>query len=180
MARLRPFPLDEVDRLLLEALQDDCKQPLAKLGELVGLSPPAVLERVRKLETAGVVLAYRAVVDPRALGLDIGGFIGVGIDHPRSIRAFEQSVLAMPEVLECHHVTGRHTLMLKVRTEDTASLHDLISKIRELPGVARTESMIVLETQVERQRVTPPEADEPEEERAPKRRAPRARETPTA
>lgn len=176
------YPLDEVDRQLLAALQDDCKQPLAKLGEQVGLSAPAVLERVRKMEAAGVIGAYRAVVQPRALGLDIGGFIGVGIDHPRSIRTFEQALSTMPEVLECHHVTGRHTLMLKVRTEDTSSLHELISRIRELPGVARTESMIVLATQLERQRVAPPsEHDEPDEGRAPKRRAPRgARDVPAA
>ncbi len=56
----------------------------------------------------------------------------------------------MPEVLESHHVTGRHTLMLKVRTQNTASLHRLIQALREMPGVARTETMIVLATQMER------------------------------
>jgi hypothetical protein len=61
--------------------------------------------------------------------------------------------LALPEVLESHHVTGRHTLLLKIRTENTESLHQLIGAIRELPGVARTETMIVLATQHERQRI---------------------------
>lgn len=165
--------LDAIDRALLDALQEDCKQPLAKLGERVGLSAPSVLERVRKLEQSGLVTGYHAIVDPRLAGLDVGAFIGIGVDHPRSIARFEEAVLRMPEVLECHHVTGRHTLMIKVRTQSTETLHRLISALRELPGVARTETMVVLETQLERQRlVLPPEG---EGESAPPRRRARAR-----
>jgi Lrp/AsnC family transcriptional regulator, leucine-responsive regulatory protein len=145
--------LDDVDRALLRALQDDCKRSLADLGAEVELSPPAVLERVRKLEESGILTGYHATVNPRKVGLDIGAFIGVGIDHPRSIPKFEAAILALPEVLESHHVTGRHTLLLKIRTENTESLHQLIGAIRELPGVARTETMIVLATQHERQRI---------------------------
>ena len=149
---------DGVDRELLSALQDDCRQSLATLGERVGLSPPAVLERVRRLESSGLIRGYHAVLDARKVGLDIAAFIGVGIDHPRHIPAFEQATVGMPEVLECHHVTGRHTLMIKVRTRDTEGLHHLISAIRELPGVDRTETMIVLDTKLERQRLELPAA----------------------
>ncbi len=152
--------LDAIDRALLGLLMTDCKQSLASLGEKVRLSPPSVLERVRKLEEAGVVRGYHAEVSPKAVGLDIGSFIGVGIDHPRSIPGFEKQIAEMPEVLECHHVTGRHTLMLKVRTADTGSLHQLISRLRELPGVARTETMVVLATQIERSSLALPVIDE--------------------
>lgn len=162
--------LDHVDRALLAALQEDCKRSLADLGTEVDLSPPAVLERVRKLEEAEVITGYHATVDPRKVGLDIGAFIGVGIDHPSSIATFEASIEAMPEVLESHHVTGRHTLLIKLRTENTESLHRLISAIRELPGVARTETMIVLATQHERQRIPLPEPEAaPKKGRAPSR-----------
>lgn len=142
--------LDAADRTLLDAIQNDCKQSLAELGAQVGLSAPSVLERMRKLEEAGLVRGYHAHLDARRLGLDIGAFIGVGIDHPKRIAAFEKELAQIPDVLECHHVTGRHTLMLKVRTENTESLHRLIQQLRELPGVARTETMIVLATQMER------------------------------
>ena len=163
--------LDATDRTLLGALQEDCKQSLAKLGELVGLSAPSVMERVRKLEACGLIRGYHASLDPRIAGLDVGAFIGVGIDHPRSIAAFEAAIEGMPDVLECHHVTGRHTLMLKVRTENTESLQRLISALRELPGVARTETMVVLATQVERQRLALPPEDEDDSERpSPRRR----------
>lgn len=166
-------PLDDVDRALLAALQDDCRQPLARLGEKVDLSPPAVLERVRRLESRGLIRGYHAVLDARRAGLDITAFIGVGVDHPRHIEAFEKAALEMPAVLECHHVTGRHTLMLKVRTKDTEALHALISSIRELPGVDRTETMIVLETKLERQRIAIP-APPPEDSQPARRRAVRA------
>ena len=171
--------LDSIDRALLGHLMDDCKQSLASLGEKVRLSPPSVLERVRKLEEAGVVRGYHAEVSPKAVGLDIGSFIGVGIDHPRSIPGFEKHIAAMPEVLECHHVTGRHTLMLKVRTADTDSLHQLISRLRELPGVARTETMVVLATQIERSRLALPAVDESIPRRRP-RATPRVREAGAA
>jgi Lrp/AsnC family transcriptional regulator, leucine-responsive regulatory protein len=142
--------LDDTDRALIAALQEDCSQSLAKLGVGVGLSAPSVLERVRKLEASGLVRGYHASIDPRLLGLDIGAFIGVGIDHPRHITTFEKAMLGVPEVLECHHVTGRHTLMLKVRTANTESVHKLIGVIREQKGVVRTETMIILGTQLER------------------------------
>lgn len=154
-----PLELDDVDRVLLDAVQHDARQSLAELGAKVGLSAPSVLERMRKLEEAGVVTGHHAHLDARRLGLDIGAFIGVGIDHPKRIVAFENAVAAIPAVLECHHVTGRHTLMLKIRTEDTASLHQLISTLRELPGVARTETMMVLATQMERTTVPIPRGD---------------------
>ncbi|WP_157069544.1 Lrp/AsnC family transcriptional regulator [Sandaracinus amylolyticus] len=170
MSRSAAPLLDAIDRALLDALQDDCKQPLAKLGERVGLSAPSVLERVRKLEQSGLITGYHAVIDPRVAGFDVGAFIGIGIDHPRSIPGFEEAVLAIPEVLECHHVTGRHTLMIKVRTQNTESLHRLISLLRELPGVARTETMVVLETQLERQRLVLPAVSE-EDTPTPRRRA---------
>ena len=151
--------LDATDRTLLDAIQNDCKQSLAELGQQVGLSAPSVLERVRKLEEAGFVRGYHAHLDARRIGLDIGAFIGVGIDHPKRIAAFEKELAQIPDVLECHHVTGRHTLMLKVRTADTGSLHALISRLRELPGVARTETMVVLATQIERSSLALPEVE---------------------
>lgn len=153
--------MDRTDRALLDALQNDCKRSLADLGALVGLSPPAVHERVRRLETAGLIRGYYASVDPRRAGLDIGAFIGVGLDKPRQIEAFERAIAAIPDVLECHHVTGRHTLLLKIRTENTESLQQLISALRDLPGVERTETMVVLQTQFERTQLPLAVGDDP-------------------
>ena len=74
--------LDATDQAILDLLQENCKQPLAAIGEKVGLSAPAVLDRIHKLEEAGVIRAYTALLDARRLGLDVAAFIGVSTDRP--------------------------------------------------------------------------------------------------
>lgn len=171
-----PAPLDAIDRVLLEALQEDCKQSLSKLGEKVGLGPPAVMERVRKLESAGVITGYHAAVDGKQLGLDITAFVGVSINYPKDIGGFLQTVASRPEVLECHHVTGGHTLLLKVKTENTASLERVISALREVEGVTCTETMVVLSTAAEMFRVPLPDVEAAPSAARPLRRGTRVRE----
>jgi Lrp/AsnC family leucine-responsive transcriptional regulator len=142
--------LDDIDLRILALLQEDCRTSLVRLGEQVGLSAPAVLERIKKLEAARVITGYRALLDARRLGLDITAFIGVIISHPNLITEFERRIAALEDVLECHHVTGGYTLLLKAKTANTSSLERLISQIRSIDGVARTETMVVLSTHTER------------------------------
>ena len=154
------WDLDDIDRHILALLQDNCKRPLAKIGDEVGLSAPSVQERVRKLEDNGVIVGYHAVLDARTVGKDVTAFIGVSIKHPRGIEAFEAAVVGIEDILECHHVTGGYTLMVKVKSEDTSSLEKLISQVRSIEGVERTETMVVLSTTAERTRIpvrTPPD-----------------------
>jgi Lrp/AsnC family leucine-responsive transcriptional regulator len=166
--------LDATQLRILDLLQENCKRPLAAIGEKVGLSAPAVMERVHKLEEAGVVQGYVALLDARLLGMDVTAFIGVSVAHPRMIGAFEREVTHIDAVLECHHVTGAHTLLLKVRTENTETLEELIDRIRSVEGVTRTETNVVLSTQAERTRL-PLDLDDPE---AGRRRRRRLRERP--
>lgn len=142
--------LDDIDRQILALMQENCRLPLAKIGEKVGLSAPSVMERVKKLEDGGIITAYRAVVNARLLGKDITAFIGVSTGHPHAIDTFEQEIESLDDVLECHHVTGMHTLILKAKTRNTSSLEELISRIRSIAGVVRTETMVVLSTHTER------------------------------
>src|SRR5262249_14144612 len=113
---------DDTDIRILGLLQEDCRMPLARLGEHVGLSAPAVLERIKKLEAASVITGYHAIVDGRRIGLDVTAFIGVVTSEPDSIAQFEQQVNALEDVLECHHVTGAFTFLLKVKTATTSTL----------------------------------------------------------
>ncbi|MCC6642469.1 MAG: Lrp/AsnC family transcriptional regulator [Deltaproteobacteria bacterium] len=176
-ARLPAPDLDATDLRILDLLQESCKRPLASIGEKVGLSAPAVMERVHKMEEAGVIHGYVALVDARLLGLDVTAFIGVSVAHPRMIGAFEREVVNMDAVLECHHVTGAHTLLLKVRTVNTEGLEELIDRIRSVEGVTRTETNVVLSTQTERTRIALDleEADaQPRQRRIVRERTPRA------
>lgn len=154
-------PLDTIDLQILDLLQENCKQPLASIGQKVGLTASSVMERIHKLEQAGVIAGYSALLDGRRLGKDVTAFIGVQINHPQAIGAFEREIARMDDVLDCHHVTGGHTLMLKVKTQNTESLERLLGRMRSIDGVTRTETMIVLSTHTERVRlgVTPDEGE---------------------
>lgn len=145
--------LDDIDLHILMLLQEHCKTSLARIGERVGLSAPAVIERIKKLEDGGVITGYTAVLNARQLGLDITAFIGVSISHPEGIEGFEREIQRLPDVLECHHVTGSYTMLLKVKTVNTSTLEELIRRIRSIDGVARTETMVVLSTHTEHQRL---------------------------
>ena len=147
------FEFDDIDLHILAVLQENCKLPLAKIGQRVGLSAPSVIERIKKLEDNGVITGYRAMLDARRLGKDVTAFIGVSISHPKLIGEFEREIARLEDVLECHHVTGQHTLLLKVKTVNTSSLEELISKIRSIEGTDRTETMVVLSTHTERTQV---------------------------
>ena len=160
--------LDSIDFQILRLLQQNCKLSWGKIGEEVGLSAPSVIERVKKLEESGVVRSYQAILDARALGFDVTAFIGLLIAHPASIQAVEQEVTAVQEVLECHHVTGDYTLLVKVKTQNTQSLEELIRQIRSIDGVARTVTMVVLSTHTERVAIDLPQP-EPASVRRPRR-----------
>jgi Lrp/AsnC family leucine-responsive transcriptional regulator len=146
------FTPDDIDLHLLQLLQEDCRTSLARLGKEVGLSAPTVLERIKKLDAAGVITGYHATLDARRVGLDITAFIGVVISDPGALGSVEDELAALDGVLECHHVTGDYTLLLKVKTENTSSLERLIGQIHS-GGVSRTETMVVLSTHTERAQV---------------------------
>src|SRR5580704_13709952 len=137
--------MDSTDRKIVDLLQDDCRATQQEIAKKVGLSQPSVADRIRKLEEAQVIVGYTARVDPRRLGHDITAFIGVSIEHPRYFDAFAQRVLAMPGVLECHRVAGPESYLLKVRTQSTGTLDQLlVEQLRTIPGVSSTHTTIVL------------------------------------
>ena len=138
-------PIDGSDAHILEMLQSDARVTQQEIARAVGLSQPAVAERIRKLETQGIVTGYIALVDANRVGRDITAFIGVAIGHPRHFPAFDERVAALPEVLECHRVAGADSYLLKVKTANTRTLdHLLVDELRTIPGVTRTHTTIVL------------------------------------
>jgi Lrp/AsnC family leucine-responsive transcriptional regulator len=137
--------MDAVDQRLVQLLQVEGRATQLELAREVGLSQPAVAERIRKLEERGVIQGYAARVDATQLGKDITAFIGVSIEHPRYFEQFAQAVLQMEDVLECHRVAGEDSYLLKVKTANTRTLDELlVGTLRTLPGVTRTHTTIVL------------------------------------
>ncbi len=136
--------LDPKDRQLLAILQEDGRLKRNELAERVGLSLPAVSERMRKLEARGIIQGYHAVVNHQALGFDLTAFIRVSVDGSSHYKDFVARAVELPEVQECHSITGDGSHLLKIRTLNTASLERLLSTLQGWPGVKRTDTSIVL------------------------------------
>jgi Lrp/AsnC family transcriptional regulator, leucine-responsive regulatory protein len=143
--------IDPIDLKILFILQNQGRSRLADIADEVELSAPAVMERVKKLEATGVIKGYQALLDAKKVGKDITAFIGVSIGNQRDIDKFATQMLRNPDVLECHHVTGDESFILKVKSADTTSLEKLLGEIRSVEGVTRTVTKVVLSTAKESQ-----------------------------
>ncbi|MCW2983566.1 MAG: Lrp/AsnC family transcriptional regulator [Conexibacter sp.] len=119
--------LDETDRRLLIELQADARLTLAELGRRVGLSPPAVGERVRRLTDEGVIRGFRTDVDPRALGYALSAIVRIR-PAPRQLAKVADLARATPEVVECHRITGEDCFFLKAHVRDVEHLEDVIDR----------------------------------------------------
>ena len=143
--------IDQIDLKILYILQTDGRRRLADIADEVDLSAPAVMERVKKLEASGVIRGYQALIDGKKLGKDITAFIGVSIGNQRDMERFANQMMRYRDVLECHHVTGDESFILKVRLANTAALEKLLAEIRSVEGVTRTVTKVVLSTAKEGQ-----------------------------
>ena len=136
--------MDQIDLKILSILQNNGRSRLADIAGEVELSTPAVMERVKKLEASGIIAGYHALIDGKKVGKDIAAFIGVSIGHQRDTEGFAAQMLQYPDVLECHHVTGDESFILKVKSANTGSLEKLLGEIRSVEGVTRTVTKVVL------------------------------------
>src|SRR5262244_3226401 len=143
--------IDQIDLKILSILQEHGRSRLADIADEVELSAPAVMERVKKLESGGIIRGYQALLDGKKVGKDITAFIGVSIGNQRDMDKFARQMMRYPDVLECHHVTGDESFMLKVKSGNTGSLEKLLGEIRSVEGVTRTVTRVVLSTAKESQ-----------------------------
>jgi Lrp/AsnC family leucine-responsive transcriptional regulator len=119
--------LDDANLRLLEELQQDARLSFAELGRRVGLSSPAVAERIARLEESGVIRSYRADIDPRAFGLTLGVVIRIR-PAPREIQKVAELAQRTPEVVECHRITGEDCYFMKAYVRDVEHLEELIDQ----------------------------------------------------
>ncbi len=141
--------IDDIDRKILEILQARAKITNAKLSEEIGLSPAPTLERVKKLEQMGVISSYHAKLNTEKIGLGVTTFVLATLTgHNRAnIEGFIAEIEKIPEVIECHHITGAGDFILKVIAKDIASYQKLmLEKVSDIPQVDNMQSMVVLST----------------------------------
>jgi Lrp/AsnC family transcriptional regulator, leucine-responsive regulatory protein len=139
--------LDEKDRTLLESLQRDARITNTELARRVNLSPPGLQRRVRKLEEDGVIQQYVTLVDREVVGFDMLCFVQVTLQRhePHAIASFKEVIRAMPEVMECHHITGEYDYLLKVVVRNRSHLERfLVEKLTPVPGMDKIRTSLVL------------------------------------
>lgn len=158
--------LDTTDLRLLDELQDDARMSLAELGRRVGLSSPAVAERIRRLETAGVIRGYHAEVDPRRLGYQLGVVIRIR-PAPRQLTEVAKLAHDTPEVIECNRVTGDDCYVITAHVRDVDHLEAVID---EFAAYGQTTSSVMQSAPVPRRpistRAARPDVSRPQRRRA--------------
>jgi Lrp/AsnC family leucine-responsive transcriptional regulator len=142
-------------------LQHDGRRPYADLGADVGMSGPSAHERVKKLESRGVITGYAAVVDPRAIGYDILAFSWITQAPGTVAHDLTESFAAIPEIEECHHITGEADYLIKVRARDTRDLERVLRRVQATQDVFQTETDVVFSSGFERRPLhVPSETDD--------------------
>jgi DNA-binding Lrp family transcriptional regulator len=147
MNELSVTQLDDLDCLMLEILQADGRISNADLARQINLSPPAVHARLKRLESQGYIQSYTAVLNREALGFDMLCFIHVTIQVHQldAVENFRRAVQLMPEVLECHHITGEYDYLLKIAVRSRKDLeHFVLSRLTPIQGIARIHTSLVL------------------------------------
>ena len=151
--------LDEMDQAIVRELQVSARISNAELARRVHLSQPALHSRVRRLERRGFIRRYVALLDREMMGFDLLCFIHVRLQLHQfdQMEAFRRSIQALPQVLECHHVTGEYDYLLKIAVRNRKELEQLvINKLTPIPGVAHIQTSLVF-TQVKNTTALPPD-----------------------
>jgi DNA-binding Lrp family transcriptional regulator len=142
--------MDDIDRQIVALLREDARRSFQSIGLRVSLSPPAVKRRVDRLEAEGVLTGYAAQIDPGRFGWTTHAFVALYCAGRMAAAEVREAVVHHPEVEAAYTVAGEASAMLHVRARDTSHLEQALERIRDHPGVMRTQTQIVLSTLFER------------------------------
>tara|TARA_R110002110_G_scaffold85816_2_gene223604 strand:- start:195454 stop:195930 length:477 start_codon:yes stop_codon:yes gene_type:complete len=137
--------LDNIDRALLDVVQGDARLSFREIARRIGMSTPAVADRIRRLEAAGVIMGYAARVDRAALGRDIGAFIRLTVSD-NDFQRVSGLCCSLEAVVECHHITGEDSFVIRVAVGSIAELEDVISRFRK---IGSAQSSVILSSPVD-------------------------------
>lgn len=146
------FHIDEIDRKILSFLVNNARMPFLEIARECNISGAAIHQRVKKMESNGVISGSRLVVKPAALGLNVCAFISVFLSEDNKYHDVVSAIKHVPEVVECHFVTGKAALFLKVYCYNNEHLMDiLMNTIQRIPYVLSTDTIISLDQSMERE-----------------------------
>lgn len=146
------YQIDATDKKILSFLVKNARMSFLEIARECGISGAAIHQRVKKMESCGIITGSRLLVKPAAIGLSVCAFIQVDLSQANTYPQVVDALKKIPEVVECHFVTGGHSLLLKLYCFNHEHLmHVVINMIQNLPGIERTETFLSLDQQIERQ-----------------------------
>ncbi len=144
--------IDGIDKIILNDLMEDARKPILSIAKNVGVSGAAIHQRLKKLEASGLIKGSKLIVNPEILGYNTLAFVGIFLDAASKISSALKNLNEIPEVVESHYTTGNYAIFVKILCKDNAHLMHLLNReIQSIKGVARTETFISLEQQINRQ-----------------------------
>jgi Lrp/AsnC family leucine-responsive transcriptional regulator len=156
--------IDNIDGKILSILQSDARTSNAEIARRLAMAPSAILERIRKLETRGLIEGYEARLNPKALDMGLLAFIYVRADERIGSREIGEELAVIPEVQEVHHIAGEDCYLLKVRVADTNALSELLrQRLGPIEAIRSTRTTIVLSTIKETAQIPLPSSLEKED-----------------
>lgn len=149
---MEKIQVDTIDQKILSYLVKNARMPFLEIARECGISGAAIHQRVKKMEEAGIIVGSRMVVKPKALGYDVCAFVGIQFSMANQYEGVVEELKVIPEVVECHFITGAYALLLKIYCRDNEHLMEvLVNTIQNIPGILSTETFISLDQAFERQ-----------------------------
>lgn len=147
--------MDNIDIKILKILQKNARTTASEISSQINLSVPAVSDRLKKLETSGIIKQYTAIIDPVHLKRQLTAIMFISLERPKYTDLFAECIQQEDEILECHYIAGDFDYALKVITENTSTLEHLLNRMKSIRGVRKTKTVIVLSTFKNNYSVTP-------------------------
>ena len=148
----KPLHIDGIDKIILKHLMDNARTPILGIAREIGISGAAIHQRLRKLESGGLIAGSKFIINPKVLGYKTLAFVGIFLDAASKYSAAIKRLKEIPEVIESHYTTGNYAIFIKILCKDNEHLMNLLNQeIQSIKGVARTETFISLDQQIERQ-----------------------------
>jgi len=138
--------MDNIDLSILRCLKENSRQTASMISQTINLSVSAVIERIRKMETKGIIQKYTIMLDEKQMGNDLTVFISVSLEHSKQSPEFAEAALAHAQVAECYCIAGDVDYLLKIVVNSSHDLEVIHREIKEMPGVSRTKTQYVLST----------------------------------
>lgn len=138
--------MDEIDYRILCCLRENARENATNIGNKVNLSTSAVIERIKKLESSGLIQQYTTIINQNILGRELLAFINVRLEHPKHYENFVEVINANDEIAECYYIAGDFDFILKVITRSGKKLEEILNFIKSIEGVSLTRTSVVLST----------------------------------